>query len=272
MKRINLLTFSVLFIGILYIIRIFYLQILDDSYDIPTLNNSAVKTVYDYPERGYIYDRNGVLLVANQVSYDIMIIPREVKKLDTLEFCRLLKINKEYFLNKYDRASRYSTRIPSIFLPQLSKADFAYLQEKLYKFKGFYIQKRSIREYPIKTAANVLGYISEVNEGLISKNSEYQLGELIGTAGIEKTYEKILRGTKGVKFIQRDRFNREIGSYKNGFYDTLPKPGKDIKLTIDAVLQQYGEALMVNKRGGIVAIEPATGEILALICLICHLI
>ena len=115
MKRINLLTFSVLFIGILYIIRIFYLQILDDSYDIPTLNNSAVKTVYDYPERGYIYDRNGVLLVANQVSYDIMIIPREVKKLDTLEFCRLLKINKEYFLNKYDRASRYSTRIPSIF-------------------------------------------------------------------------------------------------------------------------------------------------------------
>lgn len=265
MKRINLLSFAVVFVGILYIIRIFYLQIIDDSYDIPTLNNSAVKTVYNYPERGFIYDRNGILLVANQVSYDIMIIPREVKKLDTLEFCRLLKINKEYFLDKYDKASRYSTRIPSIFLPQFSKSDFAYLQEKLYKFKGFYIQKRSIREYPIKTAANVLGYISEVNEGLLRKNSEYQLGELIGTAGIEKTYEEILRGTKGVKFIQRDRFNREIGPYKNGQYDTLPKPGKDIKLTIDAVLQQYGEALMVNKRGGIVAIEPATGEILALI-------
>ncbi len=194
-----------------------------------------------------------------------MIIPREVKPLDTIEFCDLLKITKGDFIHKFNKAKRYSTRISSIFLSQLSKTDYAYLQEKMHKFKGFYIQKRSLREYPINSAANVLGYISEVNEQMIEKNPYYQLGELIGTAGVEKTYEEILRGTKGVKFIQRNRFNKEIGPYKNGMYDTLPIPGKDVTLTIDTKLQQYGESLMVNKRGGIVAIEPSSGEILALI-------
>lgn len=265
MRRTGLLSFIIIFIGIVFIIRLFYLQVLNNSYHIPTLNNSAVKVTYDYPERGYVYDRNGVLLVANQLSYDIMIIPREVKPLDTIEFCNLLKITKEDFVKKFDRAVRYSTRIPSTFLAQLSKTDYAYLQEKMHKFKGFYIQKRSLREYPINSAANVLGYISEVTEGMIEKNPYYQLGELIGTAGVEKTYENILRGTKGVKFIQRNRFNKEIGPFKNGMYDTLPIPGKDITLTIDSKLQQYGEALMANKRGGIVAIEPESGEILALV-------
>ena len=265
MKKTGLLSFIIIFIGIVFIIRLFYLQVLNNSYNIPTLNNSAVKVTYDYPERGYVYDRNGVLLVANQLSYDIMIIPREVKPLDTIEFCNLLKITKEDFIKKFDRAIRYSTRIPSTFLAQLSKTDYAYLQEKMHKFKGFYIQKRSLREYPINSAANVLGYISEVNEGMIEKNPYYQLGELIGTAGVEKTYENILRGTKGVKFIQRNRFNKEIGPFKNGIYDTLPIPGNDVTLTIDSKLQQYGEALMANKRGGIVAIEPSSGEILALV-------
>ncbi len=265
MKRTGLLSFLIIFFGIVFIIRLFYLQVIDNSYSIPTLNNSAVKVTYDYPERGYIYDRNGVLLVANQLSYDIMVIPREVKPLDTTEFCRLLKINKTEFLKRYNRAKRYSTRIPSTFLAQLSKTDYAFLQEKMHKFKGFYIQKRSLREYPLNSAANVLGYISEVNEALIKKKPYYQLGELIGTAGVEKTYEDVLRGVKGVKYIQRDRFNREIGSYKNGIYDTLAEPGKDITLTLDAVLQKYGEELMINKRGGIVAIEPATGELLALV-------
>lgn len=265
MKRTGLLYFLIIFIGIVYIIRLFYLQVLNNSYDIPTLNNSAVKVAYDYPERGYIYDRNGVLLVANQLSYDIMVIPQEVKPLDTLEFCDLLKISKVDFIRKFEKARNYSPRIPSTFLPQLSKTDYAYLQEKMYKFKGFYIQKRSLRTYPIKSAPNVLGYISEVNEQMIEKNPYYQLGELIGTAGVEKTYEEILRGTKGVKYIQRNRFNKEIGAYKNGIFDTLPIPGNDIWLTIDSKLQQYGEALMVNKRGGIVAIEPSSGEILALV-------
>lgn len=265
MKRIGLLSVVIIFTSLVFIVRLFYLQVASNEYSIHPLKNSAVKVTYDYPERGYVFDRNGVLLIANQLSYDVMVIPREVKPLDTLEFCRFLKITKEDFLKKMKRARRYSTRIPSTFVAQLSKDDFAYLQEKLYKFKGFYIQKRSLREYPVKSASNILGYISEVNEGMIQKNPYYQLGELIGTAGIEKTYEEILRGTKGVKFIQRDRYNKEIGSYKDGIYDTLPIPGNDITLTIDSKLQQYGEALMVNKRGGIVALEPSTGEILALI-------
>lgn len=265
MKRIGLLSILIILVGIVFIGRLFYLQILDNPYQLNPLNNSTIKVTYDYPERGYVYDRNGLLLVANQLSYDIMIIPREVKPLDTLEFCSLLKISKEDFINKFNRAKTYSTRIPSTFVAQLSKTDYAFLQEKMYKYKGFYIQKRSLREYPVKSAPNVLGYISEVNEAIIKKNAYYQLGELIGTAGVEKTYETNLRGRKGVKRIQRDRFNREIGPYKNGIYDTLPIPGNDITLTIDGILQQYGESLMVNKRGGIVAIEPSSGEILALI-------
>ncbi len=265
MKRTGLLSFLIIFIGVIYILRLFYLQVISNAFNDPTLNNSAVKVMYDYPERGYIFDRNGVLLVANQLSYDIMVIPREVKPLDTVAFCALLKITKEEFDEKIEKASSYSTRIPSTFLQQVSKDDYASLQEILYKFKGFYIQKRSLREYPKNSAANVLGYISEVNESMINNNSNYHLGELIGTAGVEKSYEDVLKGTKGVKFIQRDRFNKEIGSFKNGIYDTLPISGNDITLTIDAVLQQYGEALMVNKRGGIIAIEPSTGEILAMV-------
>ncbi|MHB1148589.1 MAG: penicillin-binding protein 2 [Lutibacter sp.] len=265
MKRTGLLSFLIIFVGIIYIARLFYLQILSNSFNTGTLNNSAVKAMYDYPERGYIFDRNGVLMVANQLSYDVMVVPGEVKPMDTTAFCTLLKISKEEFIKKIDKATRYSPRIPSTFLAQVSKDDFASLQEVLYKFKGFYIQKRSLRQYPNNSAANVLGYISEVNEAMINNNSNYHLGELIGTAGLEKSYEEILRGIKGVKFIQRDRFNREIGSFKNGMYDTLPVSGNDITLTIDAVLQQYGEALMTNKRGGIVAIEPSTGEILAMV-------
>jgi len=265
MKRKGLLYFSIILVGCVFLIRLFYLQVLDNAYHNPIKNNSAVKVKYSYPERGYIYDRNGVLLVANQLSYDIMVIPREVKPLDTIEFCDLLKITKEDFIKRLNRAKHYSTRIPSTFLAQVSKNDYAYLQEKMYKFHGFYIQKRTLRKYPINSAPNVLGYISEVNENIIKQKPYYQLGELIGTAGVEKTYENILRGVKGVQFIQRNRFNKEIGPYKNGIYDTLPVPGKDINITIDTKLQQYGEALMKNKRGGIVAIEPSTGEILALV-------
>jgi len=265
MQRIGLLRFLIILVGLIFIGRLFYLQIFSDSYQLHPLNNSAVKITYDYPERGYVYDRNGKLLVANQLSYDIMIIPREVKPLDTTDFCNLLKITKEDFLKRFNRAKRYSTRIPSTFLPQLSKSDYAFLQEKMHKFKGFYIQKRSLREYPINSAPNVLGYISEVNEVIIQKNPYYQLGELIGTAGVEKTYENILRGTKGVKYIQRNRYNKEIGPYKEGVFDTLPIPGNDITLTIDGILQQYGESLMINKRGGVVALEPSSGEILALV-------
>jgi len=265
MDRKYIAYFSILLIGILFIFRLFYLQIIATKYKPSPFHNSAVAVKYDYPERGFIYDRNNILLVANQPSYDIMVTPRDVKPLDTLEFCNLLKISKEEFIKKYNRANNYSPRLPSVFVAQLSKDNYAYLQEKMHRFKGFYIQKRSLREYPINSAANVLGYIGEVNNELITKNPYYRLGELIGIQGVEKQYEEYLRGIKGVKFIQRNRFNKEIGAYKDGSYDTLAILGKDITLSLDSKLQQYGEALMANKRGGIVAIEPSTGEILSLV-------
>ena len=254
----------VLLSGLLFTARLFYLQVFDASSD-SLSQNSAIKVMYDYPQRGYMFDRNMKLLVSNQPSYDVMVIPRDVKPLDTLEFCGLLKITKEEFKEILQKARVYSPRLPSVVIPQLNKADYASLSEKMYKYEGFYIQRRSLREYQVDHSANVMGYIAEVNNAIIEKNPYYQMGELIGTAGVEKEYEEVLRGVKGVKYIQKDRFNRDIGPYKEGIFDTLPERGHDVQLTIDAVLQKYGEELMIHKRGGIVAIEPESGEILALV-------
>jgi len=248
----------------LLIIRVFYLQIIDDSFKLKSENN-AIKIKYDYPERGYIYDRNGVLLVANQPSYDIMVIPRELNKTDTLEFCKLLNITKDDFIKRIEKARVYSPRLPSVFMAQLNKIEFAAFQEKIRKFEGFYFQKRSLRDYEVNYGANIFGFITQVNEKLIEKNKYYKSGDLIGMQGVEQSYEEVLRGIKGVKYFQKDKFNREIGSYKDGKYDTIAVQGEDINLTIDSEIQKYGEQLMVNKRGGIVAIEPKTGEILALV-------
>jgi penicillin-binding protein 2 len=248
----------------LLLIRIFFLQIVDDSFKLKSENN-AIKIKYDYPERGYIYDRNGKLMVANQPSYDIMVIPRDIKNLDTLEFCSLLAVTKEDFIKKITKAKIYSPMLPSVFLAQLNKSEYAAFQEKIRKFEGFYIQKRSLRDYQENFGANVFGFITQVNENIIKKNPYYVGGDLIGKQGVEESYEEFLRGQKGVKYILKDKFNREIGSYKEGKYDTIAKQGDDLTLTIDAELQKYGEELMINKWGGIVAIEPKTGEILALV-------
>lgn len=250
--------------AILIVARLFYLQIIDDSF-IKKSDNNAIKIKYDYPERGYMFDRNGILLVANQPSYDVMVVPKDVKDIDTLGFCKLLKITKEEFIKKIEKAKVYSPRLPSVFLPQLNKKEYAGFQEKIRKFQGFYIQKRSLRDYQVNAAANVFGYITQVNDAIVKSNPYYKSGDLIGKQGVEEVYEEFLRGVKGVKYIQRDRFNREIGSYKEGIYDTIAVQGKDVNLTLDIELQKYGEALMVNKRGGIVALEPKTGEILALV-------
>ncbi len=255
----------ILSVGTIFVGRLFFLQVIDKTHQQNPLNNSAVTIKYAYPDRGFIYDRNGKLLVANEVSYDIMIIPKDVEPLDTLEFCSLLRITKEDFKKRFERTNNYSPRIPSIFLGQVSKEDYAFLQEKMYRYKGFYIQKRFLRQYPNNTSANVLGYISEVNERMLKNNPNYQLGELVGYHGIEKQYEPLLKGKKGVNFIQKNRFNKEIGPYKDGIYDTLPEPGQDITLTLDRDLQMYAESLMANKRGGIVALEPSSGEILSLV-------
>ena len=256
---------TIIFIAaILLVMRLFYLQVIDDSLKLKSDNN-AIKIRYDYPERGYVYDRNGKLLVANQPSYDIMVIPKDVKDLDTADFCSLLKITKQEFIKKIAKAKIYSPRLPSVFLSQLNKKEYAAFQEVQRMFLGFYIQKRALRDYQVTYGANVFGFITQVNDKIIENNPYYKSGDLIGKQGVEESYEEFLRGIKGVKYIQKDKYNRDIASYKGGKFDTIAVQGKDINLTIDAELQKYGEELMINKRGGIVAIEPRTGEILALV-------
>ena len=259
-----LLFISIIFVGILFISRLFYLQVYQSNTN-NLYEDNAIRKVYDYPKRGFVYDRNGKLLVSNQPSYDVMVIPREVASFNKNEFCSLLKIDTITFNKKLKRATTYSPRLPSVFVSHLSKGDYAVLQEKMRKFEGFYIQKRSLRNYETTIGANVLGDIGEVNQVTIEKYPYYKMGDLIGKQGVEASYEEILRGVKGVKFIQKDRFNRNIGPYKEGKHDTLPESGKDITITIDATIQAYGEVLMQNKRGGIIAIDPSTGQILAMV-------
>ena len=263
MRRYLLLSLVIL-TGTVFISYLFYLQIYESNVN-DLENNNAIRKIHQYPKRGYIYDRNGKLLVANQPSYDLVVIPNEVESIDTVLFCRLLKINKSEFLKSMSRAKNYSTRLPSLFISHLSRKDYAFLSEKMRKFNGFYIRKRSVRDYQMNSGANFLGYLAEVNPENLKKDSYYKFGDLVGKNGIEKTYENELRGYKGVKYIQKDIFNRDIGPYKNRQFDTLPIPGKDITITIDSELQKYGEQLMQNKMGAIVAIEPNSGEILGLV-------
>ena len=255
--------FPILIGGFIVVIflRLFSLQILSDEYSDLSLRNSVLKK-YDYPERGYIFDRKGKLLVSNQPMYDLMVIPKNVLPFDTLNLCKMLHINKIELNERLTKAKQYSWRAPSIVMGQISKKDYATLQEKMWKFPGFYIERKSVRAYQTQVASNILGYISEVNYFDMETNPYYKRGELIGRQGIEKTYEKVLRGTKGVTYLQRDKFNRIMGPYKEGIFDTLPTPAKDITLSIDIDLQEYGTQLLANKRGGILAIEPNTGEIL----------
>ncbi|MDG1761051.1 MAG: penicillin-binding protein 2 [Flavobacteriaceae bacterium] len=262
--RNKLFVFLIVVMGVIIISRLFYLQIIDTRFEDLSKKNSVL-ALYEYPERGYIFDRNKKLIVANQPTYDVMVIPKNVSEIDTSEFCKLLKINQNKFNTLLEKATSYSPRLPSVFVAQISKIDYAKLQEKMWKFKGFYIQRRSLRKYYYESASNVLGYISEVNDNDIKKDPYYQSGELIGRQGIEKSYEKELRGNRGINYFQKDNFNRIIGSYKDGVFDEKPKRANDIVLTLDIELQQYGESLMNGKRGGIVAIEPESGEVLALI-------
>ncbi|EMY80143.1 penicillin-binding protein 2 [Psychroflexus gondwanensis] len=252
------------FAAFLFLIRLFYLQVLDESFD-EVSTNISVRKVYDYPQRGYIYDRNGKLMVGNQPAYDVMAVPQEVKDFDTLELASLLKLTPERLKIQLEKAWRYSPRLSSVITPQLTKKEYAVLQERMHKYQGFYIQKRSLRDYTINHSANILGYIAEVGDREISQNSYYQSGDLKGKQGVEEQYEEALRGERGVKHYLRDIHNKNIKPFKEGKFDTLPKKGSDLHLTIDAELQAYGEKLMKGKRGGIVAIEPSSGEILSLI-------
>ena len=250
--------------ALLLLITLFGIQVVDDSYKI-SADNNVIKAVTLYPERGYIYDRNGELLVTNQRAYDLMVTPRQVKEMDTLGFCRIIDIDQEYFDKQFSKAHRYSRYRASVFIKEISKQTAAQLQERLYEFPGFHLQERTMREYPQQSAAHILGYVSQVPDYILKKNDYYKKNDNYGMSGVESSYEKDLRGTQGVQYLIRDVWNRAIGKFENGKFDSLAINGKDLELSIDIHLQEYAELLMQNKKGSIVAIEPSTGEILSLV-------
>ena len=259
------------FIVIVYIIRLFTLQLMSDDYKKNADSNAFLKKIA-YPSRGVIKDRNGKLLVYNQPSYDIMVVMNEARNhLDTLEFCEALGITREEFDERMeaikDRSKNpgYSRFTEQMFMSQLSDHDFSVLQEKMYRFPGFYAQKRSIRQYEYPYAAHVLGDVAEVSPSDIEEDDYYQSGDYIGKLGVERYYEKYLRGEKGVQILLRDAHGRIQGSYKDGELDRPPVPGKNLTLGIDIDLQALGERLLEGKIGSIVAIEPKTGEVLCMV-------
>lgn len=245
-------------------IKLFYLQIIDESLKISSENNSRRKVVV-YPARGLIYDRNGVLLVYNEAAYDLHVIPGKVKDIDTLSLCRDLGITLEDFNSRLEKSKIYSKHRPSVFFKQIDSRQYAKLQEHLYKYKGFFVQNRTLRKYNEGVAAQVLGDIGEIDANMLREEPYYSAGDYVGKSGVEKYFEKELRGTKGTEYLLVDVHNNIQGNYMDGKYDTVAIPGNNIVLTIDVNLQKYGELLMQNKLGSIVAVEPSSGEILAMV-------
>lgn len=253
----------VIITGIIFLIRLFFLQVLDDSYKLSAENN-VLRHITEYPARGLVYDRNGKLLVYNEAYYDLMVIPKQITDLDTLDFCNTLGITVEDFKQRMEKIKAHSKFKPSVFEKQLSSEFYAGLQEKMHHYKGFFTQTRTLRKYPSRVAAHLLGYVGEVDDKMTKDNQYYKSGDYIGVSGIEKHYEEFLRGQKGEKVMMVDVYNRPKGSFKDGEYDKLPVSGLDLISTIDRDLQAYAERLMQNKIGSVVAIEPSTGEILVL--------
>ncbi|WP_207424074.1 penicillin-binding protein 2 [Desertivirga brevis] len=254
-----------IFIALVLLSRLFYIQVIDKSYFLSASNNVLRKKII-YPARGVILDRHGKILVQNEPVYDLMVIPNEVEDFDTLEFCRLIGIDKAGFDKRFLKAKTYSPYRASIFEKQISAITFASFQESLQEFKGFYVQNRSVRRYPDSLAGHFLGYIGEVNDAEIEKSGGfYRPSDYIGKTGVEKAYEELLRGQRGVENLMVDAFNRPKGHYADGKYDTLAVAGESLVSSLDLRIQQLGEKLMKNKVGSIVAIEPATGEILAFV-------
>lgn len=269
-KRKYVIAAAAIVIVLTYIVRLFYLQIMTDDYKRYADSNAFLNKV-QYPSRGAIYDRNGKLLVFNQPAYDITFVPREVEALDTLDFCRALGITREQFDERMkDVRNRrknpgYSKYTHQTFMTQLSAEECGVFQEKLFKYPGFYIQRRTIRQYAYNAAGHALGDIGEVSMRDIEKDDYYGRGDYIGKQGIEKSYEKYLRGEKGVEVLLRDAHGRIQGHYMDGKLDRPSVPGKNLKLGIDIDLQLLGERLLQHKIGAIVAIEPSTGEILCMV-------
>ena len=269
-KRKYIIGGFIIVVALIYIIRLFALQIVDDNYRLSAEGNAFLKKA-QYPSRGLIYDRENRLIVYNQSAYDVMMIPREVKEFDTLAFCQAVNITKEEFDLRIQKMKDrrynpgYSSYTPQLLISQMSAEEYGRLQEVLYKFSGIYVQNRVIRQYNYDIAGSLLGNIREVSSTDIANDSYYKSGDYTGDLGIEKSYEKYLRGEKGIEILLRDSKGRIKGEYEDGIYNEAPVSGKNLTLAIDAELQAYGEYLMQNKIGAIVAIEPSTGEVLALV-------
>lgn len=256
-----------IFIVIILILlsRLFYIQVISDEYFLSAENN-VIRRLPIYPARGVILDRNNKILTQNEPVYDLMLIPREVKPFDTLKFCGLIGIDKKGFDKRFKKAKNYSPYKASIFEKQLSVQTYASFQEKLSEFPGFYVQKRTVRRYPDSIAAHFLGYIGEVNQKVIEKSKGfYSQSDYHGITGIERSYEELLRGQRGVTNFMVDALNRPQGKYAEGKYDTVAVSGDNLISSLDKDLQKFGEQLMQNKIGSVVAIEPATGEILSFV-------
>ena len=269
-KRRYIISGFICVIVAIYIFRLFCLQVGDDKYKENAESNAFLRRVI-YPARGLIYDRNEKLVVFNQPAYDVMLIPKDVGEFDTIALCKVLNIDKSRLLELWAEMKNprknpgYSSYTPQKLISQLSAEDYGRLQEKLYLFPGFFIQTRTVRQYNFNSGANILGNIREVSAKDVENDRYYRSGDYTGDLGVEKSYEKHLRGIKGVEILMKDAYGRIKGKYENGVHDEAPVSGRNLTLSIDMELQEYGERLMANKIGAIVAIEPSTGEILALV-------
>jgi len=262
-RKYIIITFVIL-ASLILLLRLFIIQVVKDTYRL-SADNNVLRYVTQYPARGLIYDRNNKLMVFNQAAYDLMVVPAQVTSIDTAEFCKLLEIPVSSFRDRMNMAVSYSRRAPSVFLKQISAESYARFQEKLFSFPGFYVQPRTLRKYSKPIAGHILGYVSEVDESVVKKDPYYKAGDYIGKLGIEEAYEKYLRGRRGVSIYLVDVYSRIKGSYADGRLDTIAVQGEDVISTVDMDLQEYGELLMKNKSGSIVALEPKTGEVLALV-------
>lgn len=263
-KRSYIVIGIFLITALVFSLRLFNLQVLDPTYKVFATNN-VLREVVQYPARGLIYDRNGTLLVHNKPAYDLLVTPREVTAFDTLYLCEMLGITREEIEAGLQAANKYSRYKPSVIVQQIPPEVYAVLQERIYRFKGFHTQSRTLREYTYPVAAHVLGYVGEVNANDIQEDRYYSQGDYIGVSGIERSYENGLRGSKGVKKYLVDVHNRIQGSFLGGEEDIPAQIGKNLTTSIDIDLQLYAEKLLQNKKGSVVALEPATGEILALV-------
>lgn len=257
----------ILVIAIIYIVRLFNLQVLDDKYKDYADSNAFLRKAV-YPSRGIIYDRNDRLVVYNQPAYDVMIIPRDVHEFDSIDFCSTINITPAQLKKRFAdmrNSPGYSSYSPQTLITHLSAEDYGRLQEKLYRFPGFYVQKRILRQYNYDCAANILGNIREVSAKDVERDPYYMAGDYTGDLGVEKSYETFLRGEKGAEVLIRDAHGQIQGRYEDGAHDRAAVSGRNLRLSIDIELQQYAESLMVNKKGAVVAIEPETGEILCMV-------